>query len=71
MERILIVEDDADIAELVRIHLSDMGFAVDRSADGREGLDMATNGDYSLIVLDIIMPVMTGIEMLEKLGNLP
>ncbi len=69
MERILIVEDDADIAELVRIHLSDMGFAVDRSADGREGLDMATNGDYSLIVLDIMLPGMDGFEICRSLRN--
>jgi two-component system alkaline phosphatase synthesis response regulator PhoP len=69
VERILIIEDDADIAELVRIHLSDMGFSVARSADGREGLDMATNGDYALIVLDIMLPGIDGFEVCRSLRN--
>lgn len=46
-----------------------MGFSVERSADGRDGLDKATNGDYALIVLDITLPGIDGFEICRNLRN--
>ncbi|MCL4162843.1 UNVERIFIED_CONTAM: hypothetical protein GTU68_056478, partial [Idotea baltica] len=46
-----------------------MGFGVDRCADGRDGLDKATNGNYVLIVLDIMLPGIDGFEICRTLRN--
>ena len=47
---ILVIEDDPDIADLLGIHLSDLGYALDLAADGKTGLDKALNGDYALVM---------------------
>ena len=60
---ILIVEDDPDIADLVEIHLSDLGYRVDTAGDGQEGLDRARVGDYALIILDRMLPSMDGLDV--------
>ena len=56
MKKILLVEDDNDIAELERDYLEADGFAVDICADGDEGQRRALTGDYSLILLDVMLP---------------
>ena len=56
MKKILLVEDDNDIAELERDYLEADGFAVDICADGDEGQRRALRGDYSLILLDVMLP---------------
>ena len=56
MKKILLVEDDTDIAELERDYLEASGFAVDISSDGDEGLRMALTGSYHLILLDVMLP---------------
>ncbi len=67
MEKILLIEDDPHIAELVSIHLKDLNCEVETSADGREGYEKASSGKYDLIVLDIMLPGMNGLEVCRQL----
>ncbi|MGD8711006.1 MAG: DNA-binding response regulator, partial [Ectothiorhodospiraceae bacterium] len=54
--RILVIEDNAEIAELVRLHLGEIAETVDVAGDGDLGLKMARDGSYSLLVLDLMLP---------------
>ena len=56
MKKILLIEDDNDIAELERDYLEASGFAVDICADGDEGKRLALTGEYGLILLDVMLP---------------
>ena len=56
MKKVLLIEDDGDIAELERDYLEADGFAVDVSSDGDEGMRLARTGDYCLILLDVMLP---------------
>jgi DNA-binding response OmpR family regulator len=67
MEKALIIEDDKDISDLVAIHLLDMEFEVDKAFDGKEGLLKALNNTYSIILLDIRLPGLDGIEICKKI----
>ena len=64
---ILVVEDDPDIADLVRIHLSDLGYEIDWAADGKQGLRKALGGDYALVILDLMLPEMDGLEVCKRI----
>jgi two-component system alkaline phosphatase synthesis response regulator PhoP len=66
-KRILLVEDDDDIADLLKLHLSDEGHKVEAVGDGDEGLDRALNGDYDLIILDIMLPGTDGFDICRRL----
>lgn len=55
-DRILIIEDDDEIASLVGIHLRDLGYQITRAEDGKTGLDQALTDDYLLIILDLMLP---------------
>jgi DNA-binding response OmpR family regulator len=61
MEKILLVEDDRDIAELERDYLELNGFAVDMEANGRKGLARALAEDYDLLILDVMLPELDGL----------
>ena len=61
MRRALIVEDDADIVELVEHYLSKEGFAVDSERDGKRGLERVLAGSYQLLLLDLQVPGMDGL----------
>jgi two-component system alkaline phosphatase synthesis response regulator PhoP len=63
MKRILIIEDDRDIAELVRRYLEKAGFAVEVNASGREGLAALTAHPPDLLVLDLMLPHVSGAEI--------
>ena len=65
-DKILLVEDDRDIAELIRINLSNEGFDVRHAEDGLLGLEMTVNGDFSLIILDLMLPGMDGLEFCKQ-----
>ncbi|MGD8395386.1 MAG: response regulator transcription factor [Candidatus Eiseniibacteriota bacterium] len=65
--RILIIEDDPEIADLVAIHLRDLNFELDRAADGAEGLRRAVEGDYRLVILDLMLPELDGLEVCKRL----
>lgn len=61
--KILIIEDDAAIAELDKDYLELEGFSVDIKGDGKQGLKAALDKDYNLIILDIMLPGMDGFEI--------
>lgn len=65
--RVLIVEDDDDIATIVEQVLRGAGYSTDRAADGRDGLWMAREGRYGLIVLDLLLPHVNGFVVCETL----
>lgn len=65
--RLLTIEDDDDIAEVIEQTLRSDGFSVDRAADGLDGLWMAQEGDYGLIVLDVLLPGINGFKLCESL----
>lgn len=66
-EKILLVEDEEKLARMVELELKYEGYQVDKAADGRTGLDMARAGDYDLILLDIMLPALNGMEVLRRL----
>ena len=66
-ERILIVEDEEKLARFVELELKHEGYHADKAADGRRGLDMAESGEYDLILLDIMLPGLSGMEVLRRL----
>lgn len=67
MEKVLLIEDDPNISELVSIHLKDLHCLVDVVANGTEGFNKACTGNYDLIVLDIMLPGMDGLEVCRLL----
>jgi DNA-binding response OmpR family regulator len=65
--KVLVVEDDSDIASLLGLHLQDLGCAVEFAVDGAQGLARATGaGDWSLIVLDLQLPNVDGLEICRQ-----
>ena len=66
-QKILIVEDEIKIARFLELELGHEGYTVDQAHDGREGLNKALNNHYDLIVLDIMLPAVNGIEVLRKI----
>lgn len=69
--RVLLVEDDQEFAEMYRLKLEADGYEVRIAADGEEGLVMAVDDPPDLIFLDIRMPRLGGLEMLERLRAEP
>ena len=63
---ILIVEDDAHIAELMRLHLHDEGYAVDLAADGLAGMAKLERGHWDALVLDLMLPGIDGLEICRR-----
>jgi len=64
---ILVIEDERRLANLVRRALEEEGHVVDVAHDGAEGLDVATSTDYDLLVLDLMLPHLDGIEVAKRL----
>jgi DNA-binding response OmpR family regulator len=67
MARILIVEDEEKIARFIELELSHEAYEVDKAADGRAGIELALSRDYDLILLDILLPQLNGMEVLRRL----
>ena len=67
MSRILIVEDEQHQRELYAMELEEDGFEVDQASNGREGVEMVKGNKYDLVIMDIRMPEMDGIEALGKI----
>lgn len=70
MNKILIVEDDKAIRSLLNITLSDLGYEIDEAGDGREALDSVEECQPDLIVLDVMMPILSGTGFLKLLPTL-
>ena len=66
MAAILIVEDESKIARFVQLELSHEGYEVEIAGDGRTGLEMALSGRFDLIVLDLMLPALSGIEVCRR-----
>jgi DNA-binding response OmpR family regulator len=64
---VLLVEDHRDIAEMVYAYLEHRGYDVDYAADGVTGLHLAVTNDYDVMVLDLMLPGMDGLDLCEKL----
>lgn len=67
MQKILIVEDEEKIARFVELELKHEGYDVEKAYDGRTGLSLAESGGYDLILLDIMLPGINGIEILRRI----
>jgi len=60
---VLVVEDDASIRELLRLHLDLSGFAIDEADEGRKALDLARSTPFDLVLLDVMLPGLDGISV--------
>ena len=69
MAHILIVEDEEKLARFVELELVHEGYEVTKCGDGREALELATNNAYDLILLDIMLPGLNGLEVLRRINN--
>lgn len=65
-DKILIVEDETKIARFIELELRHEGYEADKAHDGRTGLDMILTGEYSLVVLDVMLPGLNGLEVLRR-----
>lgn len=65
--KILIVEDEAKTVDYLRRGLTEQGYAVDHATNGEDGLHLALTGDYEAIVLDVMLPKLDGIGLLQNL----
>ena len=68
-KNILIIEDNPDIANLITVTLRGKNMRVDHAADGLSGLDMALSGRYQLVILDLMLPRMDGMDVCRTLRN--
>jgi DNA-binding response OmpR family regulator len=65
-KQILVVEDDAHIAELLQLHLRDEGYEVTHAADGDEGMRLLQRGHWDALVLDLMLPGVEGLEICKQ-----
>ena len=65
--KILVVEDEEKLARFIELELRHEGYEVEKAFDGRAALDMAMANDYTLILLDIMLPGLNGLEVLRRL----
>jgi len=67
MQRILLVDDDVQLCKLLAERLAGEGFAIETLHDGSGGLERARSADYSLVLLDLMLPGMSGLDVLQRL----
>ena len=67
MDRILVIDDDIELCELLGEYLGGEGFAVETVQHGEEGAKQALSSDYSLVVLDVMLPGINGFDVLRKI----
>src|SRR6267154_6093475 len=73
MNKVLVIEDDIQIIGLLKIHLADLSCQVTDVRNGQEALEFALNNTYDLIILDLMLPGMNGMEICRRIrlsGNL-
>ena len=66
-QRVLIIEDDKDIIDLIEIHLKDLGYELDKAFNGESGLEKALSGEFNLIILDLMLPKLEGLEVCKRI----
>ncbi len=67
MQKILLVEDDESIRDLYKRQLALAGFSVETASTGQEGLALAQKNKYDLLILDIMLPDVNGVEILKRI----
>lgn len=67
MKKILLVEDEAQVVSFIKKGLSEEGYEISVAFDGQSGLNMALNSEWDLVILDIMLPVMNGIEVCRQI----
>lgn len=67
IKKILIIEDETKIARFLQLELEHEGYTIGIASDGREGLDKALGGNYDLIILDVMLPLLNGMEVLRRI----
>ena len=65
--KILIIEDDPNISELLEIHLGDLGYQLNQAADGVAGVQKFEEGEYALVILDLMLPKLDGFEVCKQI----
>lgn len=70
-KKILVVEDDTFLREIYTEILTKNGYIVEAAEDGQKGYDKIIKGDWDLVLLDIIMPIMSGVDVMKKLQSEP
>lgn len=66
-KRILVIEDDLFLRDIYMEVLTTAGFSVESAEDGKQGYDKIKEGNWDLVLLDIIMPIMSGVDVMYKL----
>ncbi|WP_246028865.1 response regulator transcription factor [Litorilituus sediminis] len=66
-DKILVVEDEKDIADLIHVHLSELAVQVDVCGNGEQALQLALANDYQLVMLDIMLPGLSGLDICRQL----
>jgi DNA-binding response OmpR family regulator len=69
MERLLLVDDDVELCQILTEYLSAEGFEVESAHDGVRGLERARSGEYALMILDLLLPGMRGLDVLQRLRS--
>jgi DNA-binding response OmpR family regulator len=67
LQKILIIEDDPYVADLIEIHLKDFGHELDRAGDGLSGLEKFQQQEYALVILDLMLPKLNGFEVCKRI----
>ena len=67
MDKILIIEDDPNIIDIVDINIKDLGLTLEKAYDGLSGAEKALEKEYALIILDLMLPGMNGMEVCQKI----
>jgi len=65
--KVLVIEDNSDIAHLLQVNLTDIACQVETAGNGRDGLDLALNNEFDLIILDLMLPQLDGIEVCRRI----
>src|ERR1700742_480372 len=69
MKNILLVEDDPEITKLLQLHYKEPNYALNATASGSAGLEKALNGNFDLIILDLTLPDMDGMEVCKGIRD--